>query len=166
MTRGFSAEVLEAGDVDGTWLVQPRIVEVTAQPRTPLVALAATTLKPEIGDVVFCIETMNGYDHTPQQRINDPGGATLIIVGVFSEVVNFSGEVILGEGTYKMVLGEPLGVWAAKVDAAISALYSYLQSVQAPPGALGGPLVPVFLGTPTPPAWIAADNLSQRNKLD
>lgn len=163
--RGFSAEVMEAGEIDGTWLVQPRIVEVTAAAQIPLVALAATTLKPEVGDVVFCIETMNDYDHTPQQRINDPGGATLIIVGVFSEVVNFAGEVILGEGTYKMVLGEPLGVWAAKVDAAINALYAW-GATGLPPGGAGTGGIAPFPGTPPAPAWVAADNLSQRNKLD
>ncbi len=163
---GFSAEVIKAGDDEGTWVVRPRITEVDAQNAIDLVALAATTIKPEIGDVVFCVETRNNYDHDAQQRINDPMGAYLVIVGTFAEIVNFSGEVVLGAGTYKMVLGEKLGAWAAKVDASINALYSYLQSVQAPPGVLGGPLVPVFPGTPTPGAWVNADNLSQRNKLD
>lgn len=163
---GFSAEVIKKGDDAGTWLVRPRTIEVTSKNAADLVALAATTLKPAVGDVVFCVETRNAYDHEAQQRINNPMGALIIIVGVFSKIVNFSGEIVLGEGTYKMVLGEKLGAWAAKVDASINALYSYLQSVQAPPGTLGGPLVPVFPGTPTPGAWVNADNLSQRNKLD
>lgn len=130
---GFSAEVIEAGEDEGTWLVRPRTIEVTAENAVDLIALAATTLKPAVGDVVFCVETRNNYEHEPQQRINNPMGALIIIVGVFSEIVNFSGEIVLGEGTYKMVLGEKLGAWAAKVDASINALYSYLQTVQAPP---------------------------------
>ena len=163
---GFSAEVIKAGDDAGTWLVRPRITEVDAQNAIDLVALSADGLKPVAGDVVFCVETLNDYEHTAQQRINNPMGATLIIVGTFAEIVNFSGKVVLGAGTYKMVLGEKLGAWAAKVDASINALYLYLQSVQAPPGTLGGPLVPVFSGTPAPGTWVNSDNLSQRNKLD
>lgn len=163
---GFSAEVIEEGDDAGTWVIRPRIIEADAKPAIDLTAIAANGLKPEIGDIVFCVETRNNYDHDDQQRINNPMGAYLVIVGTFAEIVNFSGEVVLGAGTYKMVLGEKLGAWAAKVDASINALYNYLQSVQAPPGALGGPLVPVFPGTPTPGAWVNADNLSQRNKLD
>lgn len=163
---GFSAEVIEAGDDAGTWVVRPRVIEADAGQAIDMIALAADTLKPVVGDVVFCVETRNDYEHANQQRINDPMGSYLIIVGTFAEIVNFSGEIVLGAGTYKMVLGEKLGAWAAKVDASINSLYSYLQSVEAPPGALGGPLVPVFTGTPTPGAWVNADNLSQRNKLD
>lgn len=160
---GFSAEVIEEGDDAGTWLVRPRTIEVTSKNAADLVALAATTLKPAVGDVVFCVETRNAYDHEAQQRINNPMGALIIIVGVFSEIVNFSGEIVLGEGTYKMVLGEKLGAWAAKVDASINALYSWGATGVAP-GPLGG--IAPFPGTPTPGAWVNADNLSQRNKLD
>lgn len=160
---GFSAEVIAEGDDAGTWLIRPRIVEVDAQDAIDLMALAANGLKPAVGDVVFCVETRNNYDHEPQQRINNPMGSYLIIVGTFAEIVNFSGEIVLGAGTYKMVLGEKLGEWAAKVDASIQALYAWGATGVAP-GPTGG--IAPFPGTPTPGVWLNADNLSQRNKLD
>lgn len=171
----YAAEVIEAGENPGEWVVAPLIVEMDGGDATERTAFSADAIKPAIGDMVFCIESHTDYEFNPAQRVNDPTGANVIIVGVFADILSrdatlkilkdlyVTGKATLGTGADKMVLGEALAVWAQKVDAALTALYAWGATGVAP-GPTGG-IVP-FPGTPAAPVWVSGTNLSQNHKLD
>lgn len=168
----YAAEILEAGENEGEWLVAPFIIESDGENAVPRVAMSADAIKPEIGDMVFCIESFTDYEFNFQQRVNNPTGANVIIVGVFADILTrdatlkilkdfyVTGKAALGVASQKMVLGDSLATWAQKVDAALASLYAW--------GATGtgaGGSIPPFPGTPAAPVWSPA-NLSQNHKLD
>lgn len=174
MTDSFTATVAGAGDVAGQFLVQPHVVEADGQDMPVFPALAADAIKPEIGDKVLCITTRNEYTHEYVNRFNRSTGGNLIIIGVYADDLTrdatlrvlkdffVTGAATLGTGSEPMVLGDGLAAWAAKVDAAINALYAW-GATGVPPGPTGG--IAPFPGTPTPPAW-SPDNLSENHTLD
>ena len=171
----YAAEVIKAGENPGEWVVAPLIVEMDGGDAPNRTAFSADAIKPAIGDFVFCIESHTDYEFNPAQRVNDPTGANVIIVGVFADILSrdatlkilkdlyVTGRATLGTGAVKMVLVEALAVWAQKVDAALTALYAWGATGVAP-GPTGG-IVP-FPGTPAAPVWVSGTNLSQNHKLD
>lgn len=161
----YAAEVIKAGDNPGEWIVQPFITETDGKDAAKRSAFSADSIKPAIGNYVFCIESWNNSEFEFQQRINDPSGANVVIVGVFADELtrdatlnilknlNVKGKAALGAATQKMVLGDNLATYAAKIDAAFAAINSWGAGVTPP-------LPPLVL-----PVW-SPTNLSQNHKLD
>ena len=72
------------------------------------------------------------------------------------------GKLKLGDGTYKMLLGEELKAWCQAVDNALNALYNWGATGVAP-GPTGG--ISPFPKTPALVAW-SDNNMSSNHKLD
>ena len=178
-TDTFSAEVIEAAEDSGQYIVQPLMIEADATDTPEMPALAADAIKPAVGDIVLVITSRNNYEHELQNRVTRSTGANLIIVAVFSDELtrdailnitktlnvggnfNLTGDASLGAATKKMVLGESLAEWAQSVDAALQLIIAWGATGVAP-GPTGGiaPLAGV-----TQPVWSNA-NLSTHHKLD
>lgn len=178
-TDTFSAEVIEADEVSGQYIVQPLMIEADGKDTPEMPALAADAIKPAVGDIVLIVTSRNNYDHELQNRVTTSAGANMIIVAVFSDELtrdaiinitedlnvggnfNLTGNATLGAGTKKMVLGESLAEWAQSVDAALQLIIAWGANGVAP-GPTGGiaPLAGV-----TQPVWSNA-NLSTHHKLD
>lgn len=152
----YSAKVVEAGTDDGTWLVTPLYTREDGQPAPDILALAANGIEPIAGDIVLCAEGINPFDHSSVRSFDNNGGANPIIIATFAELLTtlcnviIKGTATLGAGTYKMVLGDQLAIWAQSVDTALTTLS----------GAAGG-VVPAI----TPSLW-QSTNLSENHKLD
>lgn len=158
----YSATIKQAGIEAGTWLVTPLYTREDGQPAPDILALAANGIEPVAGDIVLCAEGINPFDHSSVRSFDNNGGANPLIIATFAELfttlcnmvikgtLNVNGKTTLGEGTYKMVLGDQLATWAKSVDTALSTLA----------GAAGG-VVPAIVAS----VW-ADSNLSANNKLD
>jgi len=174
LTDCYTATVTKAGDVEGQYIVQPHTVEADAQNTPEMPALAADAIKPALGDKVLCVTSRNDYVHNYVNRFNRTTGGNIIIIGVFADDLSrdatlrilkdlfVTGDATLGTGAEPMVLGTKLSEWAAKVDAAINALYSWGATGSAP-GPTGG--IAPFPGTPLAPEW-SPSNLSEHHTLD
>lgn len=176
----FSATVVSAADDAGQWVVQPHVIELNGDDAPEMPALAGSSIKPAIGDIVLCVTSRNNYEHVLQNRANRSTGANLIIVAVFSDdlttdaIVNITqtlrvggnfeltGNATLGAGTQKMVLGESLQTTIEAMIAALNALYAWGATGVAP-GPTGG--IAPFPGAPPVPSWNNA-TLSANHKLD
>lgn len=176
----FSATVVSAADDAGQWIVQPHVIELNGDDAPEMPALAGSSIKPAIGDIVLCVTSRNNYEHVLQNRANRSTGANLIIVAVFSDelttdaIVNITqtlrvggdfeltGNATLGAGTQKMVLGESLQTTIEAMIAALNALYAWGATGVAP-GPTGG--IAPFPGAPPVPSWNSA-TLSTHHKLD
>lgn len=164
----FSATIKQAGTDARTWVVTPLYTRVDGQPAPDITALAANGLEPVVGDIVLCAESINPFDHSSVRSFDNNGGANPLIIGTFSDLITtlfdvvIKGNVTLGTGSKKMVLGESLAIWAQNVDAAIQALYAWGATGVAP-GPTGG--ISPFPGTPAYTVWDNA-NLSNNHKLD
>ena len=164
----YSATIKQAGETAGTWVVTPLYTSVDGLPAPDIIALAANGIEPVAGDIVLCAESINPFDHSSVRSFDNNGGSCPIIIATFAELfttlldIVIKGKVILGEGTYKMVLGDPLATWAQAKDAEIAALYAWGATGVAP-GPTGG--ISPFPGTPAEVNW-NANNLSENHKLD
>lgn len=174
----FSATVVSAADDAGQWIVQPHVIELNGDDAPEMPALAGSSIKPAIGDIVLCVTSRNNYEHVLQNRANRSTGANLIIVAVFSDelttdaIVNITktlrvggdfeltGNATLGAGTQKMVLGESLQTTIEAMIAALNALYAWGATGT---GAAGS--IPAFPQLPPVPSWNSA-TLSTHHKLD
>ena len=152
----YSATVIKAGTEQGTWIVSPAYTRDDGKPAPEILALAAFGIEPIANDIVLCAESINPFDHSSVRSFDDNGGANPVIIATFAELLTIllnmtvKGKVTLGEGTYKMALGDPLATWARSVDTALSTLA----------GAAGG-VVPAIVAS----VW-ADSNLSANHKLD
>lgn len=153
----YSATIVSAGDTAGTWIVTPAYTRVDGQPAPNITALAANNLSFTAGDIVLCAESINGFEHESVRSFDNNRGANPVIVATFAELITtlynlvVKGNLTLGEGTYKMVLGDLLGTWAQSVDQALTIIQ----------GAAGSDYVPTI----TASEW-SEDNLSSKHTLD
>jgi hypothetical protein len=109
-----------------------------------------------------------------QILINKNGGAYPIIFAslasslVYIPDIQFLGNIKLGQGGKKMLLGDDVQTWAQNVDSQIQALVAWaktgLPSVPAAVGSPTGGIAP-YPGTPAYNTWQSA-NLSQNHQLD
>ena len=162
----YSAEVIEAGTDEGTWIVTPAYTRIDGLPAPDIMALAANGIVPVVGDIVLCAEGINPFDHSSVRSFDDNGGANPIIIATFAQLFTtlcdmvVKGKMTLGAGTKKMVLGDALATWAAAKDAEIAALYKWGKTGT---GSVGS--IPAFPGTPAETNW-SSSNLSSNHKLD
>ena len=163
----YSATVVSQGIDDGTWIVTPSYTRDDGQPAPNIIALAADGIVPQTNDIVLCAESKNDFEHNSVRIFDDNKGSNPIIIAVFSQLfttlcdLHIKGKATLGEGTKKMVLGEPLATWAQNVDAAIQALYTWAATGTPPP--TGG--IAPFSQVPAYNTW-QSTNLSDKHKLD
>lgn len=164
----YSATVVQAGEDTGTWIVTPLYTRVDGFPAPDIIALATNGLEPVAGDIVLCAEGINPFDHSSVRSFDDNGGANPLIIATFAQLITtlcdviVKGNMTLGAGTYKMVLGDPLATWAQGITAALQALYAWGATGVAP-GPTGG--IAPFPGIPAIPTW-ESTNLSENHKLD
>jgi hypothetical protein len=152
----YSATVLRQGTDTGTWIVTPLYTREDGQPAPDILALAADSIVPLVGDIVLCAEGINPFDHSSVRSFDNNYGSNPIIVATFEQLFTtlcdmvVKGKMTLGAGTEKMVLGTALATWARSVDLALSTL-----------SAAVGNVLPAI----TASVWSAA-NLSANHKLD
>lgn len=164
----YAAKVVSEGPDEGTWIVSPAYTHNDGSAAPDIPAQAACGIVPVKDDIVLCAEGINPFDHSSVRSFDDNGGANPVIIGTFAQLfttlcdVVIKGKLYLGEGTYKMVLGDLLGTWAQAKDAEIAALYAWAATGVAP-GPTGG--IAPFPGTPAETMW-ADSNLSENHKLD
>jgi len=156
----YAATVQSTGVTAGTYFVLPHYTRIDGTDAAQIEALPLNGLIPANGDVVFCAESINDFAQSKQMIFNDNGGAFPIIVAslaqilVFSIAMQITGNVTLGQGGKKMLLGDDVQSWAQKVDAALTALYAW-----------GATVTPPFPGTPALQPWSTAA-LSTHHQLD
>ena len=164
----YAAVVKREGETAGTWFVAPQYTRVDGTDAAEIEAFAVNGLKPEIGDTVFCAEGINDFSQSTQMIFNDNGGAFPLIIAslaqliVFSIAMQITGNVTLGQGGKKMLLGETVQTWAQSVDAALQALYAWGATGVAP-GPAGG--INPFSQSPALQSW-PTDALSLNHELD
>jgi hypothetical protein len=152
----YSAKVIKAGDVQGTWIVSPAYTRNDGQPAPDILALSAYKIVPAVNDIVLCAESINPFDHSSVRSFDDNGGSNPIIIATYAQILEtlcdmiIRGKVTLGQGSEKMVLGNSLETWAKSVDTALSTL-----------SAAVGNVLPAI----TPSLWVNT-NLSQNHTLD
>ena len=152
----YSATVVQAGTDIGTWIVSPAYTRVDGQPAPQILAIAANSIVPVAGEIVLCAEGINPFDHSSVRSFDNNGGANPVIIATFAQLFTtlcnmvVKGKMTLGQGTYKMVLGDLLGTWALSVDTALTAL-----------AGASGKVVPPIVAS----AW-QSTNLSTNHKLD
>lgn len=152
----FSATIIKAGDDVGTWVVSPAYTRNDGLPAPNILALSADQIVPAVNDIVLCIEGANPFDHSSVRSFDNNGGSNPIIIATYAQILEtlcdmvIRGKVTLGQGTYKMALGDPIETWAKSVDTALSTLSA----------AVGGVLPAI-----TPSLWLST-NLSTNHKLD
>lgn len=169
----YAATIVSAGIINpDAFVVKPQYTRIDGTDALNIEALPLSGLFPTVGDIVFCAESINDFEQSMQQIINQNGGAfPLIFASLASPIIykidmQIIGKVKLGQGTEPMVLGNKLATWCQKVDAALNALYNW--------AALGTPAsggssdtggIPTFTKTPALQAW-ASSNLSENHTLD
>jgi hypothetical protein len=163
----YAATIVSAGVINpDAFVVKPQYTRIDGTDALNIEALPLSGLFPTVGDVVFCAESINDFEQSMQQIINQNGGAFPLIFASLASPIIFKvdmtllGKLVLGEGTYKMLLGEKMKAWSQAVDNALSALYQW--------GALGtgaSGSIPAFPGTPALVAW-SDDNMSDNHLLD
>ena len=163
----YAAEVISAGILNpDAFIVQPKYKRIDGVDALTIEALPINGLFPSVGDIVFCAEGINDFDQETQLIINDNGGAYPLIFATLASPIIYKidmtllGKMVLGEGTFKMVLGDDLQTWAQAKDAEIAALYAWAKTGT---GASGS--IPAFPGTPVEKNWNTA-TLSENHKLD
>lgn len=169
----YAAEIISAGIINpDAFVVQPKYTRIDGIDALEIEALPISGLFPSVGDIVFCAEGINDFEQSVQQIINKDGGAfPLIFASLASPIIyqidmTLLGKLILGEGTYAMLLGEKMKAWCEAVDNALTALYNWAATGTPPSGGptdTGG--IPPFPGTPALVAW-SDDNMSSNHKLD
>ena len=170
----YCAIVVKAGDEAGTWIISPSYTRNDGLQAPNILAIAANGITPSVSDVILCAEGINPFDHSSVRSFDDNGGANPIIIATYEETLslalnliiqqnlNVNGKTTLGQGTYKMILGDMLAAWAQAKDAEIQALYIW-GATGAPPGPTGG--INPFPGVPLLAPW-SSGNLSNNHKLD
>ena len=164
----YAATVKGRGVTDGTYLVTPQYTRVDGTDAPDIEALSVNGLEPETGDIVFCAEGINDFSQSMQMIFNNNGGAFPLIIAslaqllIFSIAMQIQGNVTLGQGGKKMLLGETVQTWAQAVDAALQALYAWGATGVAP-GPMGG--IAPFSGLPALQSW-PTDALSAKHELD
>lgn len=165
----YAAKVQGRGQTDGTWKVTPQYTRVDGTDAPDIEALPVFGLEPEPGDMVFCAEGINDFSQSMQMIFNDNGGAFPLIIASLEQVLVFSfmtlqlkGNVKLGQGGKKMLLGDTVQTWAQSVDAALQALYTWGATGVAP-GPTGG--IDPFSQSPALQAW-PTTALSVKHELD
>lgn len=164
----YAATVKGEGLTAGTYLVTPHYSRVDGTDAPDIEALPVNGLTPAVGDVVFCAEGINDFAQSMQMIFNNNGGAFPLIIAslaqilVYSVAMQITGNVKLGQGGKKMLLGETVQTWAQAVDAALQALYAWGATGVAP-GPAGG--IAPFSGSPALQAWPTAA-LSTKHELD
>jgi len=162
----YTAIVKKQGTLANTWIITPKYTRIDGQNAIDLTALSADGIVPKINDIVLCTESLNDAKHNSVRIFDNNGGASPVIVGVFSQLITtncditIQGKTTLGTGNKKMVLGDDLATWASKVDAALSALYAWGATGTGSSGS-----IPPFPGTPALSPW-QSTNLSDNHKLD
>src|SRR4030042_491015 len=84
----YSATIIEAGEVAGTWLVSPAYTRVDGQPAPDIIALAADGITPQPDDIVLCAESINDFEHISAL---DAWGATGVPPGPTGGIAPFPG---------------------------------------------------------------------------
>ena len=165
----YAAKVQGRGQTEGTYKVTPQYTRVDGTDAPDIEALPVFGLEPEPGDMVFCAEGINDFSQSMQMIFNDNGGAFPLIIASLEQVLVFSfmtlqlkGNVKLGEGGKKMLLGDTVQTWAQSVDAALQALYAWGATGVAP-GPTGG--INPFSQSPALQSW-PTDALSVKHELD
>ena len=164
----YSATIIKAGDVRGTFIVSPHYTRNDGQKAPDILALSADKIVPAVNDIVLCVEGANPFDHSSVRSFDNNGGSNPIIIATYAQILEtlcdmiIRGKVTLGQGTKKMVLGDDLETWAKAKDTEIAALYAWAATGVAP-GPTGG--IKPFPGTPAETNWNTS-NLSANHKLD
>ena len=168
----YAATVISAGVKNSSaFVVKPKYTRIDGTDALNIEALPLSGLLPSVGDIVFCAENINDFDQETQQLINKNMGAfPLIFASLASPIiyqVDFTllGKMVLGEGTYKMVLGDALEDWL------INTLKTYIDShVHVYQGtAVVGGVSGTSAGTtnaPLPPLTAPTGILSENHTLD
>lgn len=164
----YAAIVQGEGETAGTWRVAPQYTRIDGTDASTIDAFAVNGLEPETGDTVICAEGINDFSQSMQMIFNDNGGAFPLIIAslaqliVFSIAMQITGNVTLGQGGKKMLLGDTVQTWAQSVDAALQALYAWGATGVAP-GPAGG--INPFSQSPALQSW-PTDALSLNHELD
>jgi hypothetical protein len=164
----YCAKVIKSGDDQGTWYVSPAYTRNDGLPAPDILALSSDSIVPAVGDVVLCVEGINPFDHSSVRSFDNNGGSNPVIIATYAQILEtlcdmiIRGKVTLGQGTKKMVLGNPLETWAQAKDAELQALYTWAATGIAP-GPTGG--INPFPGTPALVNW-DTNTLSANHKLD
>jgi len=165
----YAAKIKGEGQTAGTYLVTPQYTRVDGTDAPDIEALPVFGLEPETGDMVICAEGINDFSQSMQMIFNDNGGAFPLIIASLAQMLVFSfttwqlkGNVKLGEGGKKMLLGDTVQTWAQSVDAALQALYAWGATGVAP-GPTGG--INPFSQSPALQSW-PTDALSVKHELD
>lgn len=168
----YAAKVNGKGQTQGTWKVAPQYTRVDGTDAPEIEAFALNGLEPETGDMVICAEGINDFSQSMQMIFNDNGGAFPLIIASLEQVLVFSfislqlkGNVKLGEGGKKMLLGDTVQTWAQSVDAALQALYAWGATGVAPGPTGGINPFPPFPQSPALPSW-PSSALSVKHELD
>lgn len=117
----YAATVKSEGQTQGTYLVTPLYTRVDGTAAPDIEAFPVNGLEPEIGDTVFCAEGLNDFSQSMQMIFNDNGGAFPLIIAslaqtlVYAVAMQITGQVQLGDGTDKMVLGDTLKTEIQKI---------------------------------------------------
>ena len=152
----FSAKIIQAGTDANTWVVAPAYTHADGLQAENILALAADHIVPAVGDIVLCAEGINTFDHASVRSFDNNGGANPIIIATYAQLLEtlcdviIRGNVTLGQGTKKMVLGDALATWAQSVDTALNTL-----------SAAVGKVLPAIVAS----SW-SSSNLSSNHKLD
>jgi hypothetical protein len=164
----YAATVRGRGQTSGTYKVAPQYTRADGTDAPEIEAFPVNGLEPETGDTVFCAEGLNDFSQSMQMIFNDNGGAFPLIIAtlaqtiVYAVAMQITGNVKLGEGGKKMLLGETVQTWAQAVDSALQALYTWGATGVAP-GPTGG--IAPFSGSPALQSWDTAA-LSENHELD
>jgi hypothetical protein len=156
----YSAKVIQAGTDAGTWIVSPAYTTIDGLPAKNILALSSDGIVPAVDDIVLCCEGINPFDHSSVRSFDKNGGSNPIIIATFAQVFKTLCNVILGQGTDPMVLGNKLATWAESVDSAVSALITWAKTGTGSSGS-----IPAIFPVPTDPEW-SDENLSENHKLD
>ena len=117
----YSATVIKAGDVQGTWIVSPAYTRNDGQPAPNILALSADSIVPVAGDIVLCAEGINPFDHSSVRSFDNNGGSNPVIIATYAQILEtlcdmiIRGKVTLGAGTKKMVLGDTIQTQLQKI---------------------------------------------------
>lgn len=169
----YSAEVKSQGLEAGTWEIAPAYIRIDGKPAPEITALAANGIKPEIGDIVLCVESINGFEHNSVRHIDNNKGASPIIIATFAELLTIildmtvTGKMKLGEGSKKMVLGDTIKTEVQKMIDQIKQLRQDFSTWTPVPQDGGAALKAVIsAGFALKPDADLADILSENHTLD
>jgi hypothetical protein len=169
----YSAEVKSQGLEQGTWKVAPAYIRVDGKPAPEIDALSANGIKPEVGDIVLCVESINGFEHNPVRSFDDNKGACPVIIATFADLLTMildltvTGKMTLGEGSKKMVLGDTIKTEVQKMIDQLKQLRQDFSTWTPTPQDGGAALkVVISSGFALKPDADLTDILSENHKLD